>query len=356
MHMGLITYLSQKSSMPVVSVVMPVYNAEKYVTEAIESILNQTFNDFEFIIIDDGSSDRSVEIIKGYEDPRIRFIRHEENVNLVGTLNEGIGLSNGKYIARMDADDISDPQRLRKQVDFLENHPEVGATGTWANAINHPEWSHLHYFITDEEIRIRMVEQIPFAHPTVMMRKDVLEAHNLKYDQEFLEDYRLWFELSKVTLLANVPEYLLNYRFHEKQFSKRFQKFHRENSLGLQKEILGQWAGRLLSDIEASILINILSDHSSEQGHPIEIICSLLAEIYMGMTHNSHIRDEKAGEYLKHHAYRVCTAHYFEGWNSLNQFSRLPFIKFWTFDHFGLHVKLTAKIILKKMRITNEGK
>lgn len=342
--------------MPVVSVIMPVYNAETYVAEAIESILHQTFSDLEFIIIDDGSSDDSIKLIEQYTDPRIKFSRHEQNVNLVGTLNEGIALSRGKYIARMDADDISDPERLKKQVDFLESNPEIGAVGTWATTINHPVWDHLHYYVSDEEIRIHMIEQIPFAHPTVMIRKEVLETHDLKYDQEFLEDYRLWFELSKVTQLANIAEYLLNYRFHEKQFSKRFKAFHKENAAGLQKEVLEGWAGRSLEEEESSVLIRLFSSYSEETNQPVRKVCALLDEVYSGMINHDHITKEQAGEYLLHHAYRVCVAHYLEGATALRSFSKLPFIHLGTVRHLSLQLKLFIKISLKYTRFLIRGK
>ena len=111
------------------TVLMPVYNAEKYLKPALESILNQTYKDFEFLIIDDGSTDKSLEIIKSYNDSRIRLIGHEQNQKLIATLNEGIKLAQGEYIARMDADDISAPERLQKQMEFLEKHPATVVLG-----------------------------------------------------------------------------------------------------------------------------------------------------------------------------------------------------------------------------------
>ena len=115
--------------MPKLSVIMPAYNAEKYIGEAIESILNQTFTDFEFIIIDDGSSDHTADIIKGFHDERIRFIQNEKNSGVANTLNKGLELSQGEYIARMDADDISLPARFEKQVAFMEANPDVAVVG-----------------------------------------------------------------------------------------------------------------------------------------------------------------------------------------------------------------------------------
>lgn len=110
---------------PKISVIMPAYNAEQYISEAIESILNQTYSNFEFIIIDDGSTDRTVEMVQSYSDPRIRFVQNEHNLGVAATLNRGLKLATGEYIARMDADDIALRERFGKQVSFLDMHPEI---------------------------------------------------------------------------------------------------------------------------------------------------------------------------------------------------------------------------------------
>ncbi len=120
---------------PIISVVMSVYNGDKYLREEIESILNQTFKDFEFIIVNDGSTDKSLEIIKSYNDPRIVII-DQENTGLAKALNNGINIAKGRYIARMDQDDISNPERFEKQIEFLENLSEYVAIGSWSNHIS----------------------------------------------------------------------------------------------------------------------------------------------------------------------------------------------------------------------------
>ena len=114
---------------PKVTVLMPVYNCEKYLRESIESILNQTFKDFEFLIINDGSSDKSAEIVESYNDNRINFVQNEKNIGLAASLNRGLDIAKGEYIARMDADDISLPERLEKQVRFMETNPQIGICG-----------------------------------------------------------------------------------------------------------------------------------------------------------------------------------------------------------------------------------
>src|SRR5690349_9241462 len=120
---------------PVFTVLMPVYNGEKYLREAIDSILAQTLTDFEFLIIDDGSKDRSVDIIKSYADPRINLVKNEVNLGISKTLNRGIEIAAAEFIARMDADDISHPTRLQKQYDYLIKNPECALLSTWAKMI-----------------------------------------------------------------------------------------------------------------------------------------------------------------------------------------------------------------------------
>jgi len=201
-----------------VTVLMPVYNGEKYLREAMESILNQTFRDFEFLIMNDGSQDQSVNIINSYNDPRIRLIHNERNLGLIHTLNRGIEQAGGEYIARMDSDDISLPHRLSKQVDFMDRRPEIGICGAWieyfmglGDVIRLP--------ITDGEIKASLPVMCPLAHPTVMFRAAVVRRHGLWYSHDFphAEDYELWRRAAGVTCFANIPEVLLKYRIHPGQ-------------------------------------------------------------------------------------------------------------------------------------------
>lgn len=204
---------------PLISVIMPVYNGEKYLKEAIDSILNQTFTDFEFIILNDGSTDKTEDIVLGYDTPRIRYVKNEINLKISKTLNKGIALAKGKYIARMDADDISLPERFEKQVKFMDDNLDIGVSGTWLQtfgdscSIWSPPESH-------EEIIIDMLFRSPLMHPTVFIRKKILLSMNKIYNESFngVEDYELWTRLSKITKLANIPEVLLNYRIND--FSK----------------------------------------------------------------------------------------------------------------------------------------
>lgn len=209
---------------PVISVVMSVYNAEKYLDEAIESILNQTHKDFEFIIINDGSIDKSLEIIEKYkqQDERIVLISRE-NKGLIASLNEGIEKARGKYIARMDADDISLPKRFEEQLKIMENDKEIVVCGSWINVFGENRKEKISkYFQYDKQIKANLIMSCCFAHPSVMMRRDAFVDNNIWYDENFknAEDYHLWTQLAKVGKFYNTPKVFLNYRFLETSMTR----------------------------------------------------------------------------------------------------------------------------------------
>lgn len=208
------------SELPRVSVLMPAYNAEKYIGEAIESILNQTFNDFEFIIIDDCSTDRTWEIIQQYakKDGRILSLQNDKNLKLSATLNRGIGLAKGKYIARMDADDWSYPDRLKKQVDFMEEHLEIGISGGTMEVcdVNLVTQGYRQYDLTDAVIRRNIFKYSPFSHPLIILRADVFKedvfGSRIEYNLGFVEDYELYFRIGNLSQFGNLKDVLLKYR------------------------------------------------------------------------------------------------------------------------------------------------
>lgn len=202
--------------MPKISVIMSVYNGEKFLEEAVLSVLNQTYKDFEFIIIDDGSTDSSLEMLGGFEkkDERIRLVSRK-NKGLTPSLNEGIKLAQGEYIARMDGDDISMPERFEKQLDFLEKNKEIALCGTWAINIdeNGNEIGEYKTPTTHKEIKKMILFHNPFIHPSVMIRKSVFEKVGL-YSEHFkhIEDYELWTRVLAHFKTANIQEFLLKYR------------------------------------------------------------------------------------------------------------------------------------------------
>jgi glycosyltransferase involved in cell wall biosynthesis len=208
-----------------ISVVMSVFNGEVFLEQAIESMLNQSFGDFEFVIIDDGSTDRTPEILSDYRhrDTRIKVFRHD-NKGRAESLNVGIGLATGKYIARMDADDIALPHRLEKQIEFIQNHADVGVLGAAYELID-AGGQVINVFrppLTDSEIRLLMLHYNPMCHPAILMRRDVVLASG-GYRAPLLDadDYDLFLRMADRSKLANLGDIVLQYRVHANQVSVR---------------------------------------------------------------------------------------------------------------------------------------
>lgn len=223
-----------------ISIVMPVYNGEKYIKESIDSILGQTLKDFEFIIINDCSTDKTEEIINNYNDKRILLVNNESNLGIANTLNKGINIAKGKYIARMDADDICNFDRLEKQYKFMENNIDIGMCGSHVEVFDEKS-SRIHKCpIEHDEIHVLQMFNSPFAHPSVMIRRDVIEKNRLKYNSyyEGMEDYELWINMSKFTKFANINEPLLRYRQHQKQVTKKISEEQMKKSKMIRKKIL----------------------------------------------------------------------------------------------------------------------
>lgn len=202
-----------------VSVLMAVHNAQEHLRSAMDSILDQSLEDFEFIVVDDGSTDSTPDILRSYADRRLRVLRNDANLGLNRSLNRGLREARGEYVARMDGDDISLPRRLEKQALFLDSHPEVVIAGCqallFAEGHEYVAW----YPETGEEVAAHMLLAPPFAHPAVMIRTDFLRQHSLDYDEDVpcAQDYHLWDRLLDIPGAqgANLPEVLLHYRLNQ---------------------------------------------------------------------------------------------------------------------------------------------
>ncbi len=218
---------------PKLSVVMTTYNAERYIEEAVQSILNQSFSDFEFIIVDNDSQDETSLRMLSFHDPRIIFIQNNRNMGQTKALNIGIGKSQTRYIARMDADDVAEPERLAIQYEFLENHPDIALVGTAWQYIDQNGKSLRRVKVPTDPLTIRCyllasgdLTSWCVGHPTVMMRKSALEEVGLYNEQEsfdgYPQDYALWRVLSAKYSFANVDRPLLKYRILKNSESRKF--------------------------------------------------------------------------------------------------------------------------------------
>lgn len=210
---------------PCVSVLMSAYNAEKFIDEAIESILNQSFEDFEFIIVDDCSSDDTRQIIEKYStaDTRIKTIFNSTNLGQSVSLNKGIEITEGKYIARMDADDLSLSHRLKTQVEFMETNPNIAVSSAWMETFGQENGTVRRSPVTHQEIVTELFTRNCLWHPVAIIRKDLLDSLDLRYDPNYVkgQDYKLWTEFSRFCELANIPKVLLKYRVHEEQKTQK---------------------------------------------------------------------------------------------------------------------------------------
>jgi len=202
-------------SRPKVSVLMAVKNGESYLPYSIESILKQTFFDFEFLITDDGSTDAGPAIIESFHDPRIRLIRNSRNLGVAESINRAMDTARGDYVARMDADDISYPQRLQNQVEFLDKNPDISLCGSWIRCFEGRR-EVFRYPTDPESIKLDLLFDNPIAQPSVMFRLADFKSHGLYYNplQRYTEDYDLWARAAESLRLANLPEVLLLYRIH----------------------------------------------------------------------------------------------------------------------------------------------
>lgn len=209
---------------PIVSVILPAYNAEATIAETIQSIIDQTYTNWELVVINDGSTDNTEKIVKSFYDVRIKYFENEGNKKLIYTLNRGLNLASGKYIARMDADDICKPQRFEKQVSFMETHREVIVCGTQIDYFGSKAniYRKLKFPTNDKDLKEMLATSTCFAHPSVMIRRDVLIKSGVLYDMRYknAEDYCLWIDLASYGKYANLEESLLLYRISDTQISQ----------------------------------------------------------------------------------------------------------------------------------------
>ena len=227
-------------SIPQITVLMPAYNAELYIGEAVASILAQSYTDFELLIINDGSTDKTVEIVRGFSDERIRLFSNDSNLGIVSSLNHGIELARGAYIVRMDSDDISRRERLARQITFMNSHTQLGISGTWIRLFGkQPGWV-VKSPVGQENVLAYTIFDNPMFHPTVIMRSSLIKKFNLRYDHEFsrTEDYRFWQQGSRFFPMDNLSEPLVNFRVHEKSVTATTEDVMRKQTNAILRQQL----------------------------------------------------------------------------------------------------------------------
>lgn len=203
------------------TILMPVYNGETYLRETMDSVLAQTYSDFVFLIINDGSTDQTEQIILSYQDSRILYCKNDKNLGLLATLNKGIDLVHTEYLARMDADDLWHPTKLEKQIQLLDSRPDVGLCGTSIHKFGAFEGDFI-FPIDNEGLKVGFLFYCCMSHPSVIFRMSFLQESGLRYKADYFpaEDYRMWTDCLDKTQIYNIPEVLVYYRQHNSQITQ----------------------------------------------------------------------------------------------------------------------------------------
>lgn len=285
---------------PRVSILMPAYNVENYIAEAIDSMLAQTYDDFELFVLDDCSTDNTAKIVASYTDKRIRHIRHKQNLGLANNLNEGLKLAQGKYIARMDGDDISLPTRLQTQIDFLEANPDIDlcSCGLQMFGMEDTVWIRES---DPEDVKITMMFFSPVLHATSVWRRDSFEKNNLYYNQDAFpaEDYDLWSRAIFHCKLVNIPQVLYKYRIHGLQVTKtdkRTSLRDREIKLNYVKQSLPS-----LTEESRILFVDLFCTRNEEIDSYLHILKTLYKQVLSANSQDLFFQQNLLKKRLKRH-------------------------------------------------------
>ena len=289
---------SDVNSNPLVSVLMSTYNRYDFLKESIDSILNQTYQNFELIVVLEYCDNQDIieKILKEYNDARIKIIKNTSKLGFSKSLNIGFDAANGKYVARMDDDDISLPERFERQVDFLENNPDIGACGTRAEFFMYASGV-FNYIPTDpEEVKVKMLSFSPICHPSIMMRKEAFDRYKLRYDPNyFTEDYELWSRAIEYIKIANLDDVLLRYRASNQNATagSNEQKIHSSHKAIIQNQCK-KYLNIELTDNELELLQGRkeIIESSIDQKHALEMRNRLYKKIIIA-NQKTHFYDEK---------------------------------------------------------------
>ena len=314
------------SSSPLVTVLFPVYNAQDFLHEAIDSVLNQSYQNLEILAINDGSTDASRTMLASLKDDRLRIVDNPQNLGLIKTLNRGIGLAKGKYIVRADADDICLPSRIEKQVKFMEANPNIGISGTGFGMFGEGQaLTEKGKFSADHnEIKFRHLYQIHLMHGTSIWRSELFTDNNIQFDPDFshAEDYELFERVGQITELSNIPDVLYHVRVRDDSVSYQFDELQETNSIRIKKRAFSRLGlemteGRLelfrdlchhdhnkLGDriIEvADLFVEILIANRSSGYLPIDFLTKKIEQLWKGLLlNNPKSAGQKLAELEKH--------------------------------------------------------
>lgn len=280
---------------PLISVIMPLYNAERFVGESIENVLRQTVGDFELIVIDDASTDASAEIARAYaaKDDRIVLMHNELNSGAARTRNRALDAARGKFITFMDADDLCSPERFAKQLAFFERHPQTDICGSYYTMFGTRggggnDELKIQVPLTHEEIQYQLFFGCPFGMSSVMLRSEPFKRTGIRFRECMAEDYQLWVDLSEHLRMANIPEYLTFYRRWEDQISTRQLDRQTLSAQLTQQEQLARKLGVRLSDDEARIFTRFSLRTGEVKKRELASYRRILTRLYKAGIRHSH--------------------------------------------------------------------
>ncbi len=302
---------------PRVSVLMPVHNAERYIKAALTSVLSQTIgNDIEVIVVDDASTDSSPSIVRQFKDTRVRLLLNDSPCGVASSLNRALEEVNAPLVARMDADDICHPDRFRRQLTFLQSHPDIGVLSTWCKVIDaHSQViGQVKTPQTHEIISFTLYILCPIIHPSVMMRTSILrEASGYNIDMPYAQDYELWLRLAPSVRMSSLSEYLLLYRRHPFQVGERLKGAQRHYSGRAWATAVSALLDREIPDSFSSWWNCFTTEEPPETERAALAVAALLTDVVEAFIHrrkldsnSAHlIRREGSGWLLK--LARLCT-------------------------------------------------
>lgn len=290
---------------------MPVYNGERYLRETIESVLDQTFSDFEFLIINDGSTDRTTEIVNSFHDSRIKHLSHKTNKGYVHALNLGLRKAQGEFIARQDADDISLPNRLEEQVGILSQHSDIVFVGSACHVIDETG-THIGLYqpsTDDTEIRWEMLFQNNFVHTSVMLRADAVHRNGLSYEPELVpaEDYNLWSDLLCYGHGVNIRYPLVKYRVHSSQVSRLAGETQRRMAERISRANV-KGLGLSVSDATISDLRELHNSFPQQLSRRDMELCRVLLEIVNAFEEQAYVDRHVVRELRRRWVDRILTS------------------------------------------------
>lgn len=311
---------------PLVSIIMSVFNGEQFLRESVNSILNQTYKNYEIIVIDDGSTDNTNQILSSYVNSKLQVYKNETNQGLIYSLNKAIQLAQGNLLARMDADDIAMPHRLETQVSYFDNYPELAILGSAYYLRSHKR-NKLHIpAIKLGAIQANTLFNSPFGHPTVMLNRAVIGEDRLKYNKDYkhAEDYELWSNIVFNAVTSNIAEPLLTYRVHSNQVSVAFNHQQQIAARQIRRNILNQ----LDVTFDESELIFLDSTYRAATIDDFITVIRFFDKIRLTTVDNPSINHLEFYEYISRHLLSTSTQLGMAGLEALNNSPFGDFIKF----------------------------